>query len=247
MLVISEIYTAGLTTQDLRSAKLNCFAVGDRRVILPDSVQGGVCGHNDGGVGNHCAVSAGCPAGEMLALGGGEATFRQSIATGNNGHNSHGAAAAVGVEADGAGGHVNHAEIAGVVGLFIAVVLLVEHAECLAGHIDAGKVDFCRAAVAVRRAVQLRNASVVVNIAVLVLEDGGNILVFTRCCIGILNRYLIVGNGLCSCGKFAAVLVFQRQLPFAAGIIANGSQTAVHTACALSAHSGRGKEDSVQI
>ena len=43
---------------------------------------------------------------------------------------------------------------AGIVGLFVAVILLVEHAERLIGHVNTGKVDFYRTACAVGCAIQ---------------------------------------------------------------------------------------------
>ena len=78
--------------------------MGDHRNVFPDRVQRDVPRYCDSGLFDHCAVGAGRPALELLALGSGEAARRQGVGAGNAGHIIHGARTAVAVEGNRVGG-----------------------------------------------------------------------------------------------------------------------------------------------
>ena len=107
---------------------------------------------------------------------------------------------------------------AGIVGLMIAVKLLVEHAERLAGHVYAGQVNRCPAACTVCRAVQLHNACIAGNAPVRILNNGRYIFIIAHFCVLVFDLQHTTVDQHRLCRKIVAVAVMQGQLPFISGV-----------------------------
>ena len=142
-----------------------------------------------------------------------------------------------------------------VIGLLVAVILLVEHVELIAVVHLPGEVDRDRVIVA---GLRLRQPAVIRDGAGAVLDDRGDIFVLARLCAAVFYDPLIrieVGVDELRLEIFVtfpdgaiAAVVEQRQLPVAAGVVADGGQRV--GACGagrFAAFGGGGEEDGSQI